>query len=162
MTSFKKMLFGCFLFIWSYGFNQTVTTPEIDLKSTSPSDWTEYFSADGIVISYKLASCDPEMGYDQESVLLKVQNSGVNTVVLDWHSLLSFDGVCKTCDFEEEYSTRLKLEPNTAIEGNCSIYGPREVKFFVRFNDVNYTKGEVLTSFKLDKLQITILTESNQ
>lgn len=156
------MLFGCFLMIWSYGFNQNTVTQEIDLNTSSPAEWTEYFTGGGITISYKIAACDPEMGYDQESVILKVQNLNENVVVLNWHSLLSFNEVCKTCDFEEEYSTRLKIEPNTTMEGNCSIYGPRELKFFSRFIDVNYSQGESLTSFKLDKLQITTLTESNQ
>jgi hypothetical protein len=157
-----KTTISIFFFLFSfYGLNQGLTTNEIDLKTTHPTEWTVYYSDQGVTISFKLEECDPEMGYDQESLLLMVENQNVYPIVLNWHSLLSFDGVCKTCDYEEEYSSRVKLDPETSLSGTCSIYGTRELKFFSRFIDANYSKGETLTSFKLDKLLITAITELN-
>lgn len=155
------LLLLCFFGSIYAGYGQYQVTETIDLNVNKPTEWAVYFVGEGIQISYKLASCDPEMGYDQESVLLKIENTTNSVVVLNWHQLLSFNDNCKTCDYEEEYSSRLKLGPLQSEEGTCSIYSAKELKYFSKFIDANYTKGESLTSFKLDKLVITTITESN-
>src|SRR5690606_34228805 len=48
-----------------------LNTSFTDIRTIQPTEWTEHFSNNDFSIEYKFVACDPEMGYDQESVLIK-------------------------------------------------------------------------------------------
>ncbi len=133
----------------SYG---QITTPFNDVKSMHKEEWTPHFSNDDFSIEYKFIACDPEMGYDQESVLLKIKNNTSSHLSISWHMILHYDELCRTCDFEDEYTFTFDLEPNAEKSSDCSVYSNNQLKIFSRFIDQNYTNGEVLTGFQFEKL----------
>ena len=56
-------------------FSQTlVSTDFVDLKNTRPTDWQTYLDDNSVKIDFILADCDPEMGYDNQSILFRVEN----------------------------------------------------------------------------------------
>ena len=137
---------------------QTVNSEkvEVDRGGQNPTDWVIYLDNEEFVIQYKFIQCDPRIGYDNESVLLKFKNKTSQTLNIAWNIDLYYDGVCKTCDFPDEYHNALQLNPMEEKEGNCDIYSDSKLKMFSKFVDQNYTKGLKLTSFKLSKLNLII------
>ena len=133
---------------------QQIQTININTKDSHPIEWEIYFENDQIKVEYKFSECDPEMGYNTELVLLKCTNLTPNKLSLNWHEILYYDKICKTCDFPEEYLYSVDLGPNELLEGNCSIYSKYQLQIFSRFNDVNSSNGVILTSFSLSNLQI--------
>ena len=91
----------------------------IDVKTEKPTNWELYFFNEDFKIEYKFVDCDPSMGFDTESVLLKFTNRTAAVLQLNWHLFLHYDGTCRTCDYPEEYSYELSLDPNEQIEGAC-------------------------------------------
>lgn len=133
---------------------QHIETISINAKDSHPTDWEIYLENDQIKIEYKFSECDPEMGYNTEAVLLKCTNFSSNKISLDWHMILYYDKICKTCDFPEEYSYTVDLAPNESLEGTCSIYSKYQLNIFSKFNDINSSNKISLTSFSLSNLQL--------
>ena len=90
----------------SYG---QITTPFNDVKSMHKEEWTPHFSNDDFSIEYKFIACDPEMGYDQESVLLKIKNNTSSHLSISWHMILHYDELCRTCDLRMNTHSPLTL-----------------------------------------------------
>ncbi len=149
----KLVALSIFLTLYSTSGNAQLNTSFADTKTLQPTEWTEHFSNDDFSIEYKFVACDPEMGYDQESVLFKFTNKTSSHLAVHWHMILHYDSECKTCDYEDEYTFSVDLEPNTEKTSDCSIYAENsQLKLFSRFIDENYTKGEVLTGFQFNGL----------
>ena len=141
-----------------YGQQTTnVITPSVTCKTADKSgQWVEYFSNDQLTIEYKFVECDPEIGFNEEKVLLKMTNHTADELKLDWHVLLEYNTVCKTCDFPEEYGYHVFLKPNQTKEGDCSIHSEAyEFKMFSRFTDPRAKAKDELTSFTLSEFVIT-------
>jgi hypothetical protein len=122
----------------------------LDLKQKVErnTEWQVYSQTDQLIIEYKFENCNPRIGYDKESVILRFTNRNKFDIELNWHMLLFYDGVCKTCEFPEEYDFTLNLTSFETIEGSCDLNSDYKTKIFSKFNDVNYTKGAVLTGFQ--------------
>ncbi len=133
---------------------QQFETISINTKELHPTEWVTYLENNQIKIEYKFSECDPEMGYNTENVLLKCTNFSDNKISLDWHMILFYDKVCKTCDFPEEYKYTVDFAPNESLEGTCSIYSKYQLNIFSKFNDVNSSNKISLTSFSLSNLQL--------
>ena len=127
---------------------------EADRNEQNPIDWLTYYDNEEFVIEYKFVECDPSIGYDNESILLKFNNKTSQTITISWNKNLYYDGVCKTCDYPDEYHYELQLQPMVEVEGNCDIYSDSKLKIFSKFVDQNYTKGLKLTAFELSKLNL--------
>ena len=134
-----------------------IITPSVNCKQADKSgQWSDYFSNDQLTIQYKFVSCDPEIGFDQEEVILKMTNHTNDELKLDWHILLEYNNECKTCDYPEEYGYHVFLKPNQTREGSCSIHSEAfELKMFSKFLDDRAKQKDVLTSFALSDFQIT-------
>lgn len=119
--------------------------------SMAQEDWIMLKDQDGIEISYQHRNCDPEMGFDQERVILKVVNKTNVTKLLDWDIHLWYDEVCRTCKLESsEYHKTISLAPLENKEGDCSVYSNSDFRLFVQFTDENYKgRKQVLTHFEL-------------
>jgi hypothetical protein len=134
---------------------QEFTTDTIYLKDNHSITWRTYFENDQVRIEYQSINCDPAMGYDYEQVNLRFTNKTSTKLDLDWHIHLYRDDVCRTCDYPVEYARTLRLAANESMEGNCNRETISELKLFSKFNDANYSKGAVLTAFKLAVFTIT-------
>lgn len=149
-----------FALVFSYiGYGQqeySTNLIEVDRNAQNPIDWITYYDNEEFVIEYSFVQCDPSIGYDNESILLKFKNKTSQALKIAWNLDLYYDGVCKTCDFPDEYHNELQLNPMEEKEGNCDIYSDSKLKIFSKFIDQNYTKGLKLTSFKLSKLNLII------
>lgn len=120
-------------------------------------DWTPLKSDDNVLIEYRFAICDSEIGYDKEIIELRFTNLTSGNVQLNWHMYLYYNGVCKTCDYPEEYNYSLVLTANQVLSGDCALDGDHQLKIFSKFNDANYKGGSQLTDFELHNLIITTI-----
>lgn len=126
----------------------------LENKFEKTKEWTVISTEKSVEIDYKIADCDAEIGYDKELVLLKVTNNSDHKVELKWHSHLYYNGVCKTCDFPEEYSVSIILEPNESLSGDCTVNSDSRLTLFCKFLDSNYKGKSQLTNFELKNIQI--------
>jgi hypothetical protein len=138
------------------------STNLIAVPEESSTDWQVYYSNNQITIDYKFENCDPEMGYDQQQVILKVTNHTDSKLEISWHALLYFNDKCRTCDYEDEYTFYVGLAPNETKSGSCSVYSQDfQLKIFSKFTDANATNEKVLSSFDLSNIIIAehLITE---
>jgi hypothetical protein len=136
---------------------QIIQTDTISTSLNNSTDWQVYFQNDQFKIEYKFSDCDPEMGYNNESVLLKISNLTENKISLEWHMMTFYNSKCNSCLYPEEYTFQFSLAPSEIQEGTCSIYSKPHLKIFSKFNDENHSKGQSLTNFKLSNLKFNLL-----
>jgi len=119
--------------------------------SVAQENWQLLRSENGIEVYYKNQMCEPEAGFDQEKIILKVVNTTVVAKTIDWDIYMWYNGVCKTCDVETgEYHKTISLAANEQQQGGCSIYSNFDLCVFAQFTDVNYTGNkQVLTKYEL-------------
>jgi hypothetical protein len=132
-------------------------TDTINLIDNHSTTWRTYFENDQVRIEYKSADCDPAMGYDFEQVNLKFINKTSIKLDLNWHIHLYYDKKCLTCNYPMEYARTIRLIGNETLEGDCKRETIDELKLFSKFNDVNYSKGAILTSFQLSSFTISVV-----
>ncbi len=120
----------------------------------SPTEWTTYFEKDGVTISYKYADCDLEMGYDEQRVLLKIDNNSGKKAHIIWNAHQYYNNKCLTCeDPWGEYRREFSLEPTISLEGICSIKGDNRLIIFSKW--VSQPNKTELTKFELNDINIT-------
>lgn len=146
-----KQLFTFLFLILCFGAN---AQNSVSMKAQSFTDWTIYASNASYEIQYKVVNCDPSMGYDQEMVILRIENKTTNNIAVDWQMILYYSGECKTCDYLDEYHYSVVIEAGSEIVGGCSINDDYQLKIFSKFIDTNYSKGDQLTSFELGNLNV--------
>ena len=126
------------------------------ITSVAQENWQLLRSENGIEVYYKNQMCEPEAGFDQEKIILKVVNTTVVSKTLDWDIHMWYNAVCKTCDVQtEEYHKTISLAANEQQQGGCSIYSNFDLCVFVQFTDVNYTGNkQVLTKYELANFRV--------
>lgn len=136
--------------------NQAISIPTstVDLKTNYSTEWVTYVDNQDFSIEYKFIDCDPEMGYDFETAVLRFKNKTNQKLEFSWHIDIYRGEVCKTCAYEFEYSRTIVLGSNEVIEGDCVRNSNNQLKVFSKFIDANYTKGERLTMFQLNNLTV--------
>lgn len=152
----------CYLTNNTHSFGQVQyieqSTDLIVVSENLSQDWTTYFENEIIKIEYKFALCDPEVGYDNVSICLKVSNKTNQDIEFNWHSDLYYNDVCRTCADEYEHMSTYTIPSNGFLVGDCNL-NDKGLKMFVRFSDPEYTKGAVLTKFQLQKMWYEVLTQ---
>lgn len=157
MKLYKLVVLSLLFTFYTFSYNAQLSTPFVDTEALQPSEWTEHFSNNDFSIDYKFVNCDPEMGYDQESVFIKFTNKTTNHLSINWHMILHYNTECKTCDYEDEYTFTIELGPNTEKTTDCSVYADNsQLKLFSRFIDEHYTNDAVLTGFSFEKIETII------
>lgn len=106
-----------------------------------------------VSISYSKVNCYPKIGFDQEVFILNFQNFSEQNIKLSWHSILFYNGICKTCDYPEEYTFELELIANEIKSGNCDDFNQKMV-VFSKFIDKAYKGNAQLTGMRIEKLTI--------
>ncbi len=124
---------------------------------TNPNDWVSYIDNQEFKIEYRFIDCDPEVGFDHEAVILKLENKTSAILDFDWQIHIYRNNDCKTCAHPIEYARTIQLAPNEVIEGTCDRNTNKQLKVFSRFIDSNYSKGLPLTGFQLHSLNTTIV-----
>jgi hypothetical protein len=124
---------------------------KIDLTS---KDWVTLSTFSNLTIEFKSSDCNPGIGYQKQNILLRFTNTSTETIKISWHALLEYSGVCKTCDYPEEYSYELILKPTEVLEGDCSLNYDNRVVIFSKYLDERYTGKSQLTDFELGSLTI--------
>ena len=121
------------------------------ITSVAQENWQLLRSENGIEVYYQNQMCEPEAGFDQEKVILKVVNTTVVSKTIDWDIHMWYNAVCKTCDVQTgEYHKTISLAANEEQQGGCSVYSNFDLCVFAQFTDVNYTGNkQVLTKYEL-------------
>ena len=121
------------------------------ITSVAQENWQLLRSENGIEVYYQNQMCEPEAGFDQEKVILKIVNTTVVSKTIDWDIHMWYNAVCKTCDVDTgEYHKTISLAANEEQQGGCSVYSNFDLCVFVQFTDINYTGNkQVLTKFEL-------------
>lgn len=134
---------------------QEFSTNEVSISKETPlpESWAVYANTPQFRIEYKKASCDPSVGFDFESVVMRFSNLTPNDLYLAWHIDLSYDGACKTCGYDE-YERFLTIPANQVIEISCQEQEHQELRLFSRFIDTQYSGRSELTAFRLSSLRI--------
>lgn len=131
-----------------------ISISSLGKQTVYSNTWTNLVSNPSFQIDFKLSKCDPEIGYDQELILLKVKNTSTEKATISWHAILYYNGVCKTCDYPEEYTFSVELNPNEEVEGICGIYENSSLQVFSKFLDDRYTGGSRLSDFQLKNITL--------
>lgn len=118
-------------------------------------EWKSMKSDDLVNIEYRFADCDPTIGFNKEIVQLQFTNKTDQKVELSWHIYMYYNGVCKTCDYPQEYVYTLTLDPHQSVSGDCSLESDSRLTIFSRFIDQGYKGNQMLTNFDLHDLTIT-------
>jgi hypothetical protein len=111
------------------------------------------YSDSSLKISYEKAICHPNIGFDQELLLVTFENLSDDELKIRWHSQFYYNGECKTCDFADEYTFELELPPNSSLSGDCAISDQR-LTVFSKFIDSNYKGNTQLTHLSFENLTI--------
>lgn len=135
--------------------NQGYAQDLINFKEQKPNDWTLYFENEKVTIEYRFVECDPEIGFDNESIIFRYTNHTEGKLALNWHMHLYYNGTCRTCTSPQEYRYELIVGPNEPATGTCSMEGNIPMKVFSKFIDATYTKGAQLTALQFSDLEIT-------
>ena len=112
-----------------------------------------------VAIFYTIEPCYPEIGFDQEKIILQLQNKTSLRINISWHSLLYYNGKCNTCDYPNEYTSSFELIPNQSLIGDCSLNSNHGLTFFSKFIDENYTGNAELTDFSLKDIKTSIISK---
>ncbi len=146
----KHTLLISFIFISVLAIAQKNVTQEQTL-----GDSGLLYEDSSVSISYNKVNCYPRIGFDQEVLILTFQNFSEQNIKLSWHSILFYNGVCKTCDYPEEYTFELELKANEILTGNCDDFDQRFV-VFSKFIDSGYKGNAKLTNIKLENFKIEL------
>lgn len=142
------------LFLNLCSFSQEKSEAKLD---HSIREWKVLKSEPNVTIEYQFSDCEATIGYDKEIIQLRISNTSTEKIQLDWHMYLFYNGVCKTCDYPQEYKYTLTLEPNQSLSGDCVMGSDHRLTIFSKFNDPNYTGGSFLTDFDFHNLTITTI-----
>ena len=117
------------------------------------SEWTKHTNNNGLIISYKLADCEMEMGYDEQRVLFKIDNQSDSKALVIWQYEQYYNDVCRTCDDPNgEYRKEFCLEPGVVVQGKCSVYDTSGLMIFSKW--VSQPNKAKLTKWNLGELTV--------
>lgn len=145
------------IFISLLSFSSIAQEEPISKIEWSVEDWTSLRTESNVLIEYRFINCEAQIGYDKEMIQLRFTNSSTQQVNVNWHLYLYYNGICKTCDFPQEYTYTLSLMPGQVLTGDCALESDHQLKIFSKFTDANYKGGSILTDFELHNLKITTI-----
>lgn len=117
-------------------------------------EWRSLEQNDTYSVDFRYADCDPSIGFNKEIIQLRFTNKSDQKIELKWHVYKYFNGVCTSCDYPEEYTYSIMLEPNKSVSGDCSLECDAALTIFSRFIDPGYKGNQQLTNFELHGLSV--------
>tara|TARA_E500000331_G_C17270715_1_gene719138 strand:+ start:7317 stop:7769 length:453 start_codon:yes stop_codon:yes gene_type:complete len=127
--------------------------------ASSGNNWDMYYEDAKVKISYQKKECNFENHFNQEFVLIKIENLTSNTILLKWDNKIWYDESCINCEQDNaEFRKEIRVERNQTIKGNCSEHNA--LRIFSKFTDKlenmpGVNKIVKLTNFELKNLKIT-------
>lgn len=129
------------------------------LLQTASPNWQTYKTTPEVDVLYRTEQCHDEAnGIHRENILLKFVNKTDKKVTVSWQLESYYNNACATCG-KDEYKFTLTLEPNAAVEGNCSSVG-HDLRIFVKHLDLPNHKN--FTKFELGNLNTSVLLSTHQ
>jgi len=126
--------------------------------NTEKNIWDIYYKNSQIVISTTKISCEYNYKFNQELVIIKIQNITSNDLIVEWDNKLWYDDLCINCaEDNTEFTNKIKIEKGKEIIGNCSKNN--NLRIFSKFTDniedmPGVTKISELTKFELENIKI--------
>ena len=132
--------------------------PNIISASTEENTWDIYYKNSQLVISTTKMTCEYNYKFNQEIVIIKIQNITSNDLLIEWDSKLWYDNSCVNClEDNNEFKNRIKIKSGKEITGNCSENNNLRIfsKFTEDIEDMpGVTKITELTKFKFENIKI--------
>ena len=120
-------------------------------------NWEVYYEDTQLKISFCQIQCDLDNQFNQEFVVLKIENLTSNTLLVQWDSKIWFDESCINCEQDSpEFRKEIRVESKKIMEGNCSEHNT--LRIFSRFTDNLEDMPGVDKIVKLTKFELKNLT----
>ena len=120
-------------------------------------NWEVYYEDTQLKISFCQIQCDLDNQFNQEFVVLKIENLTSNTLLVQWDSKIWFDESCINCEQDSpEFRKEIRVESKKIMEGNCSEHNT--LRIFSRFTDNLEDMPGVDKIIKLTKFELKNLT----
>ena len=121
------------------------------------NNWEVYYEDTQLKISFYQIQCDLDNQFNQEFVVLKIENLTSNTLLVQWDSKIWFDESCINCKQDSpEFRKEIRVESKKIMEGNCSEHNT--LRIFSRFTDNLEDMPGVDKIIKLTKFELKNLT----
>tara|TARA_B110000116_G_scaffold31901_1_gene24091 strand:- start:350 stop:802 length:453 start_codon:yes stop_codon:yes gene_type:complete len=121
------------------------------------NSWEVYYEDTQLKISFCQIQCDLDNQFNQEFVVLKIENLTSNTLLVQWDSKIWFDESCINCEQDSpEFRKEIRIESKKIMEGNCSEHNA--LRIFSRFTDNLEDMPGVDKIIKLTKFELKNLT----
>jgi len=121
------------------------------------NNWEVYYEDTQLKISFCQIQCDLDNQFNQEFVVLKIENLTSNTLLVQWDSKIWFDESCINCEQDSpEFRKEIRVESKKIMEGNCSEHNT--LRIFSRFTDNLEDMPGVDKIIKLTKFELKNLT----
>ena len=125
--------------------------------SKAGNNWEVYYEDTQLKISFCQIQCDLDNQFNQEFVVLKIENLTSNTLLVQWDSKIWFDESCINCEQDSpEFRKEIRIESKKIMEGNCSEHNA--LRIFSRFTDNLEDMPGVDKIIKLTKFELKNLT----
>ena len=122
------------------------------------NNWEVYYEDTQLKISFCQIQCDLDNQFNQEFVVLKIENLTSNTLLVQWDSKIWFDESCINCEQDRpEFRKEIRIESKKMLEGNCSTHNALRIfsKFTENLKDMpGVDKITTLTKFEFKNINI--------
>lgn len=160
MYRMKKILLSSFLLFSLVGMaTEEIPTPAVVLVDglEISEDWTEYTTADGVKIEYKMTLCESEKMRAQNRLLFKFTNTTNQELTISWVTKEFRNGECWNCARLEnsEYAHTLTLAPGQVLEADPTSVENNDLFIFGNF--IKFVPGmteQTLTNFEFVELSV--------
>ena len=103
-------------------------------------------------MSAKKVLCDYNGGFDEYTILLKIDNQSNNEVDFSFKLNKYFNGVCSNCNFSSEDSYLHTIAASSSVEGVCDRAMVNGLKIWESFE--GYEAKKTLSGFELVNLNV--------
>jgi hypothetical protein len=113
--------------------------------------WDIIYSTIDVTVYASKTLCDFNQGFDEHSVLLKVENNSATEVSVSWQLDLFYNGTCINCTQLNENKYTYTIAANSSTEGICDRDIVDGLRIFSSFE--GYEAKQVLTGFELTNVK---------
>ncbi len=127
-------------------------------QAISPTEWTTYYESDEITITFTYLNCEYQEQFNQEYLILRIQNKSTTDITIYWQEQLWYDNKCMNCEHNStEFRKEILVKAGTTIIGDCTTYNNLRIfsKFTEKLEDMpGVDKINTLTQFELKNINI--------
>ncbi|MBC8265756.1 MAG: hypothetical protein H8E84_02210 [Flavobacteriales bacterium] len=144
-------------YLWIFSISALLFSRTIS-HATNPTEWTTYYENDEITISFTYLNCEYLEQFDNEYLILRIQNNSNKDITIDWQEQLWYDNKCMNCELESpEFRKEITVKADATISGDCTTYNNLRIfsKFTEKLEDMpGVDKINTLTKFELKNLNV--------